>query len=1205
MGRRLIASRWIAGLGVALLVGGCAPPTPATSPAMPRGASAAKAVTGAPTSRELLARDVDHPTAPDCTADRYPAVDPSSIPEEMRTSGARKDYRFTSRRLAATASQRHQLCGSRGPGFDLAWGEEQGRNDVTIAVLDSGIEWRGPKGDGADADALLSDLAPKVALNAGELPLPQNADGSTAAEHDLDGDGAVTILDYRDDPRVSDRNDNGGLDPEDLILDPAFSDGVDTDDNGYVDDIAGWDFLFDDNDPLDDVTYGHGTGEAYDSVAAPDGKGRVGTCPHCLLVPVRVSDSFIAEGGRFGAGVLFALDSGADVIQEALGALNNPTQAQAAIDAAYRRGVPVVASMADEASKHPNLPAALDHTIAVNSVTRSSGPLSDVVDALEPFGMNDDVLALNGCTNYGGITWVAVPSGSCSSEATGLGAGLVGLVESAARRAGVGPRAGLRGARGDNVLSTNEVAQLLRGTADDVDFATPYPGEAANDEGSDPGLRYPTTPGWDATFGFGRVNAYEAVHAAAAGEIPPEADLVGPKWFDVLPVTGTLDIVGSAAATRSASYSYRVEWTTGLQPPPWPGVDTWHRVAAADRQTAPVDGRLATLDLASVAAALPDGASGASSTAGRPDEDRFAVRLRVVVTDAEGRVGVAQRQVFVHDDPDLVAGYPARVDGAGASSPVFADLDGAATEGGSAPADELIVATDEGEVHAYRADGSELPGFPVRTGVASWWHAGSRAATEDGIAPARDAIGVGAPVVADLDGDGRREIAVADTGGHVTVWSAEGTELMRASIDPAFSTQSATDSFNRAKRGFLASPAAADLDGDGTLELIAAAMDRHVYAWHLDGSAVEGFPVLVVDPARTEAVDPVTHRVTFNTDDVKQGGELIVTPAVGDLTGDGRPEIVVGTQEQYQDSLDAFPALGLPGVSGTTRAYAIWGDGTAHQRDGADPAPAHPDDQAYLPGWPVKLAMMKTEVLPTVGDGTNAQAAIGDVTGDGRPEVLVASSAGPLYAISADGTSALPGLPGLLRPFDWIGSPFGSNADSRDGGIVGGAFGGPSLGQLVAGGGREVVLPTIGLRRTLDQLLPNDQRGDTQLMGWSGTGGPLPGFPHLTRDLAFFITPAIADVDGDGRPEAVAGHGVSLLHAVDAAGKVAAGYPKLTGGWIVGTPGFGDLDGDGTAEMAITRRDGVLMVWHTKAPVASLTDWPRFGHDGRNSGATP
>ena len=144
-----------------------------------------------------------------------------------------------------------------------------------------------------------------------------------------------------------------------------------------------------------------------------------------------MGDSFIADGGRFAAGVLFALDSGADVIQEALGAISNPRQAQQAIDAAYRRGVVVVASMADEASKHPNLPSSLEHTMAVNSVTEKK------IDLLGDAPV-EGYLALNGCTNFGGRTFVVgARRASCSSEATGQSAGMVGLLESYAREQGV------------------------------------------------------------------------------------------------------------------------------------------------------------------------------------------------------------------------------------------------------------------------------------------------------------------------------------------------------------------------------------------------------------------------------------------------------------------------------------------------------------------------------------------------------------------------------------------------------------------------------------------------------------------------------------------------------------------------------------------------------------------------------------------------
>ena len=50
------------------------------------------------------------------------------------------------------------------------------------------------------------------------------------------------------------------LDPQDMII--AFKDGTDEDGNGFTDDIAGWDFLDNDNDAYDDVHYDHGTGEA-------------------------------------------------------------------------------------------------------------------------------------------------------------------------------------------------------------------------------------------------------------------------------------------------------------------------------------------------------------------------------------------------------------------------------------------------------------------------------------------------------------------------------------------------------------------------------------------------------------------------------------------------------------------------------------------------------------------------------------------------------------------------------------------------------------------------------------------------------------------------------------------------------------------------------------------------------------------------------
>ena len=1104
----------------------------------------------------------------DCTNWRYTAADePASLPTEFDRNG----YKRTSLRDPAIQTSPHNLCGQKGAAVDLAWGITRGRPDVRIAVLDSGIKWR-------DAGAM-RDLADRAYINRGEATPP-----CATPSGDCNGDGRFSIADFGP---IPDLNGNGVADPEDLILNPTYSNGVDNDHNGYVDDISGWDFLFGDNDPLDTVNYGHGTGEAEDSTAADNGVGDVGTCPRCTFIPVRVGDSFVADGGRFAAGVLFGLDSQVAVVQEALGAITNPRQAQQAIDAAYRRGVPVIASMADEASKHPNLPGALEHTVAVNSVRDTGSPKS--------------YLALNGCTNYGGHTFLSVPSSSCSSEATGIMSGVTGLLVSEARDRGL-------------TLSTNEIQQLIRSSADDIDFSTPNAVDSANDFLSGSTVRYPSTPGWDATHGYGRLNAYEIIKRVRDAQIPPEADLTNPKWFSVLPATGTLKLRGHVGAPRAGAYSYRVEWAAGLQPPAYPAADTWNTVGGEDHRTKPKDGTLATLDLATVAAAVGGGQGPPVDLAnGRSQEEKFSVRLRVVVTAEGGATnglrGESQKQVFVHNDPDLVSGMPRRVNGSGTASPVFVDLE----PGGGK---EMVLATDDGRIHAYRSDMTELPGFPIHTDVTPYWVRG-RTSVADDIAPTRGAVMVGAPVIADLNHDGRLDIAVGDLEGRVRAWDHTGEPLPgfdNVHTNPAYSTDlpAAQDSSNRTQRGFANSLAAADLDGDGRPELVGAALDRHVYAWHGDGTPVAGFPVLVVDPNKVQSVDPVTHYVTFRADSgVGDGGDLISTPALADLNGDGHPEIVVGAQEEYDEPFNAPEFGGLPGTSGNSREYVI--SPLGRNATNPNPNPAHPDAQAYLPGWPVKVGMFQREVLPVIGDGVSAQAAIGElIPSHPGKEIAVSAAVGPMYVFGVDGKSALGQIGGKDVPLHWFGGltandPNGTGAarNSEDVGLMLVAFGGPSVGKVGSRDHLDVAAPTAGLTRLFDTISPELQLpSDDQLAAWDPTTGAMrPAFPRETPDLAFFVTPAIADVNGDGRTEVIAGNGVYTLSAVTPDGTIPDGWPKLTGGWLVGTPSMGDWDGDGKAEIAVVRRDGVLMVWHTPTSANRLRQWPRFGQNLANTGA--
>ncbi len=68
------------------------------------------------------------------------------------------------------------------------------------------------------------------------------------------------------------------------------TDGIDNDNNGYIDDWRGWDFVNDDNDPMDD--YGHGTHCAGTiGAVGNNGKGVVGVCWNVKLLPIKFLNS--------------------------------------------------------------------------------------------------------------------------------------------------------------------------------------------------------------------------------------------------------------------------------------------------------------------------------------------------------------------------------------------------------------------------------------------------------------------------------------------------------------------------------------------------------------------------------------------------------------------------------------------------------------------------------------------------------------------------------------------------------------------------------------------------------------------------------------------------------------------------------------------------------------------------------------------------
>src|SRR5438094_4466507 len=1086
----------------------------------------------------------------------------------------------------------NELLGVSGMSVEIAWRLETGRPDVVIAVHDSGIKWN----DGGD----MSQLRRKLHLNPGELPAPNPVGGCHAPmggdPRDCNGDGVFNMPDYDGDPAVVDMNGNGITDPEDLII--LFSNGVDDDGNGYVDDISGYDFFEFDNDPFDEVQYGHGTGEAEDSTAEANNGGDLGACPNCMVMPVRIGDSFVADVNSFAQGVVFSVDTGAAVIQEALGTYNQSKFAQQAIDYAYAHGLPVMASAADEDSWHHVFPGPYVHTIMVNAIADFGVPT-------EP----NSWLFLNGCTNFGGNLQVSVSATSCSSEATGRSSGIAGLIVSAGRDA-------VDAHTLTSPLTANEVRQVITRTADDINFDIPGgpvgtpPSTGGRTVAFPDTSRYATQAGFDQFTGYGRINAHSAVARVLAGQIPPEADVTKPVWFQLLDPErdGPFTVEGRLAAERApGGYTYRVQIGYGVQPVEADFIDI---VTFGATRTTPLQGVLATITPADIPAPTADQIARRQNQLPdlTSDYDQFTYTIRVQVRDQPGnQLGEDRRTIFIHHDPDLKAPYPLKIGGDGASSPALADLDG----DGKA---DIVFGTSDGLVYAKHADGSDLAGWPA-AGDPIPYNPGSPAYATAAIpTPIRGAI-LASVAIGDIDGDGYLDVVAADMEGKVYAWDHQG--VLKAGfpvhVNYAYSTHAVRvspdeHSDNRVDRAIVASPALADLDGDGGLDIIVGANDRHLYVWDGFGNPRAGFPVVVADPTRV-SIDPGTHKVTplagtcngspGPANCALRGEKIMDSPAIGDIDHDGSLDIVVGTNEEYNEPINASLSSGtsmavaeLLAASGSahpanTRVYAIHKDGNNH---GGGP---------FLPGWPAKIAFFTAEILPDVGEGINASPALADADGNGTLAPGVFSAAGPAYLLNADGTSFYGSdSSGNYRVMQTEGGSSTSPDMPSIPSIGEGAFG-----DLTGSGQLSFAAPAAGIGRLLAIVLADQQlTADDHIDAWLATTGNFqPSFPHHMEDLQFLTGASIADVGGAPTPEIVEGSAGYFLHAYDVTGTEPSGWPKFTGGWHVANPAIGDVDGDGLNEVVALTREGNLYVWDTTAP-AGPQQWPKKRHDLRNTG---
>jgi hypothetical protein len=273
--------------------------------------------------------------------------------------------------------------------------------------------------------------------------------------------------------------------------------------------LPGYDFVNNSDTPMDD--FGHGTAVTGTLVAAGNnGFGVVGVAFSARVLPVKVMDSSgLASYSAIAQGIDYAVDQGARVINISIVGTAPSAALQAAVDYAWSNNVVIVAAAGNSADSTPLYPAACDHVVGVSA--------TEPDDSLAPFSSYgaDVALSAPGDTIWTTRSDLTNPYGPWrgTSFASPIVAGVAALVASE-----------------NPALSNTQIVSLLEQSADDL------------------GL-----PGWDPSFGYGRINAFSAVTAASteAGALPPQS-VPAPAWTLSSPADSAQFASGSAVPVSAS-----------------------------------------------------------------------------------------------------------------------------------------------------------------------------------------------------------------------------------------------------------------------------------------------------------------------------------------------------------------------------------------------------------------------------------------------------------------------------------------------------------------------------------------------------------------------------------------------------------------------------------------------------------------------------
>jgi len=267
------------------------------------------------------------------------------------------------------------------------------------------------------------------------------------------GDVVIAVIDGGTDIDHPDLQANIWTNPDEVP-----GNGIDDDNNGFIDDVNGWNFANDSNDPSGLFTTPnsgtHGTNTAGIACAVTNNiTGVAGASWNAKLLPINAASPNIDRTIEFGyEGILYAANSGADVINLSWGGGTRSEFGEDIVNFASDMGAAIVASAGNLGNEAPVFPAAYRNVLSVAATNNS-----DIKAGFSNFGRTIDIAApgvsifntLND-NNYGAL----LPGGTSFSSP--MVAAVIGLVKT--------QRPGLTG---------KQAAQQVRATADNIDLENP------------------------------------------------------------------------------------------------------------------------------------------------------------------------------------------------------------------------------------------------------------------------------------------------------------------------------------------------------------------------------------------------------------------------------------------------------------------------------------------------------------------------------------------------------------------------------------------------------------------------------------------------------------------------------------------------------------------------------------------------------------